>query len=392
MNANFSLNFVMYCKKIWREYLLFSLEYGIDEINFDVEDKFLKKKYNLKLEKYNEKKQKHPLNVLHILNDFKSFNSNKNTKINYLMNGIFENELESYYNYCKNILNNADRTIKSKINGVSYFIQYLINKNLNSLTNITKELVLNYLDSYKDIIKSKKILLNYSLRNFLDYLFLENIIENNFSTLIPVVKRNCKKNFNSFDKEDVNKILKYLKENRFKSLVGYRNYAMILIAAKTGLRKIDILNLKYSNINWEANEINLTQQKTKKRIKLPLLQDVGSAIIEYIKKERPYKLKNNEDYIFISTKYPLEKLTAQYSFYPYIKKAMIECKIDYNKYKKIGLHSFRFTLATEMLNNEISLNIISSSLGHTSPNAIYTYLKTNEKKLAKCIVEVEYEL
>lgn len=395
MNNNYSFDFTMYCKKIWKEYLNFSLEYDINEINYDIENKFLEKKYNLKLQEYNGKLQKHPLNALNILNDFNTFNANKKLKSKCeleIKNDSFKDELIKYCEYCKNILNNCDSTIKDKIDGANYFIQYIQCNNISSLEDITKDTVLNYINSYNDCIKSRKIYLNYTLRNFLNYLFLENIIKYDFSFLIPPVKRNCVKNPKPFEKEDVIKILNYLKEHRVESLVGYRNYVIILIAAKTGLRKIDILNLKYNHINWETNEICLVQQKTKKSVKIPLSPDVGNAIIEYIKNERPFKLKNNDDYIFIKNQYSLEKLSSGYSLTEYIKNAMIKCNIDYKKYKKIGLHSFRFTLATEMLNNEISLDIISSCLGHSNTNSTNAYLKCNEKNLSKCMVVINCEL
>jgi len=57
--------------------------------------------------------------------------------------------------------------------------------------------------------------------------------------------------------------------------VGKRNYAMLLLASRLGLRTSDIAYLKFSNIDWEKNEIRLVQHKTGNPISLPLLNDVG---------------------------------------------------------------------------------------------------------------------
>lgn len=169
------------------------------------------------MQEYNGKLQKHPLNALNILNDFNTFNANKKLKSKCeleIKNDSFKDELIKYCEYCKNILNNCDSTIKDKIDGANYFIQYIQCNNISSLEDITKDTVLNYINSYNDCIKSRKIYLNYTLRNFLNYLFLENIIKYDFSFLILPVKRNCVKNPKPFEKEDVIKILNYLKEHR----------------------------------------------------------------------------------------------------------------------------------------------------------------------------------
>ena len=60
---------------------------------------------------------------------------------------------------------------------------------------------------------------------------------------------------------------------------------MFLLASRLGLRVSDIVNLKFENIDWDLNTINLEQIKTKKCIELPLLADIGEAIIDYLQYE-----------------------------------------------------------------------------------------------------------
>ena len=63
---------------------------------------------------------------------------------------------------------------------------------------------------------------------------------------------------------------------------GKRDYAMVLLAARYGLRISDIIGLRFCNLDWENNRISLVQQKTGKRVTLPLSEEVGGAIIEYL--------------------------------------------------------------------------------------------------------------
>lgn len=68
---------------------------------------------------------------------------------------------------------------------------------------------------------------------------------------------------------------------------GKRDFTMILLAARLGLRASDICGIKFENIHWETNTIRLVQKKTKKHIDLPILTEIGNAIIDYLKYGRP---------------------------------------------------------------------------------------------------------
>ena len=63
-------------------------------------------------------------------------------------------------------------------------------------------------------------------------------------------------------------------------------YAIFMLASRLGLRSSDIRNIKFEDIDWDKNCITLIQQKTKRKIELPLIADVGNAIVDYLKNER----------------------------------------------------------------------------------------------------------
>ncbi|MBU3178946.1 tyrosine-type recombinase/integrase [Clostridium estertheticum] len=70
------------------------------------------------------------------------------------------------------------------------------------------------------------------------------------------------------------------------SLIGKRDYAIIYLASHTGLRAINIANLKFKNIDWINGKINITQKKTGGYLSLPLESDTGNAIADYILNRR----------------------------------------------------------------------------------------------------------
>ena len=70
------------------------------------------------------------------------------------------------------------------------------------------------------------------------------------------------------------------------SPVGKRDYAIILLVARLGIRVSDVIRLEFDNIKWEKNCIQISQYKTNEPLVLPLFEDVGQAIIDYVKNGR----------------------------------------------------------------------------------------------------------
>ena len=72
-----------------------------------------------------------------------------------------------------------------------------------------------------------------------------------------------------------------------QSVIGKRDYAMILTTARLGLRISDLRQLELGDLDWRAKTITIVQRKTGRRLSLPLLDDVGWAIIDYVRDGRP---------------------------------------------------------------------------------------------------------
>lgn len=174
------------------------------------------------------------------------------------------------------------------------------------------------------------------------------------------------------------------------SVVGKRDYAMMLLASRLGLRSADIRNLKFSDIDWDRNEISIIQTKTQKTVVLPLWEDVGVAIIDYIQNSRP-KTKMKE--IFVSFRPPYRVITSA-TLSTMISKHVFMAGIDI-KDKHHGAHALRHSLATNLLSNNVSLPTISSILGHSSTESTKSYLTIDLNSLMFCshdtpMVDVEF--
>lgn len=168
-----------------------------------------------------------------------------------------------------------------------------------------------------------------------------------------------------------------------RDVAGKRNYAMVLLASRLGLRSSDIARLKFSDIDWERNVINIIQYKTSMPVELPLLKDIGEALIDYIMNGRP---KSDSPYIFLKIHAPIAPICA-YSVGYVVHRHMIEAGIDITG-RKSGAHALRHSLATNLLANETKLPVISGILGHTSTDSTHFYLGVDVRGLLLCSHEV----
>ena len=209
----------------------------------------------------------------------------------------------------------------------------------------------------------------------------EHIIDRDFNQFFESFRvRHPERVPSFFAKEEVMKIENSISRS---SAVGKRNYAMTLLASRLGLRASDIANLKFSEIDWDNNLITLTMQKTQKVIQLPLLTEVGNAIVDYLRNGRP---KSSLDLVFLSSRAPFIGATKS-CVCGAINAIIISSGVDVHL-KHHGPHSLRHSLASAMLHEETTLPVISESLGHRHSDTTIVYLKIDIPSLMKCALPV----
>lgn len=167
---------------------------------------------------------------------------------------------------------------------------------------------------------------------------------------------------------------------------GKRDYAILLLVVRLGLRVSDIRGLKLSSLNWNRKMISLIMQKTKQPLELPLLDDIGWAIIDYLKNGRP---QTKSDRVFVRHRAPFDSFGENESFYRELHRYLVVAKLDIPLDVHCGLHSLRSTLARNMLEAKASLPVISEVLGHKSIHTTSIYLKIDLNGLRKCALNPE---
>ena len=167
----------------------------------------------------------------------------------------------------------------------SYLMDYLAAQRMDDFTAVTLDTVNAYIRtlagfSYKTV--EQHIC---SLRAFFRFLYQEGIMPDDFAAKMPMVKARKQTAIPSvWTHEELKQLVGAIDRGSPK---GRRDYAIILIACRLGLRCTDIKNLCFENFNWTEKKICFTQSKTGQPMELPLVPDVGWAVIDYLKYGRP---------------------------------------------------------------------------------------------------------
>jgi site-specific recombinase XerD len=225
------------------------------------------------------------------------------------------------------------------------------------------------------------------LRCFLRFLILQDVPAQPLLDAVPTVKARKQNRIPSvWTKENVEKLIQAIDRG---NPAGKRDYAIILLAARLGIRTLDIKRLKLTDLNWADSRIELRVSKTGALVHLPLLPDIGWAIIEYLKNGRP---KVESPYVFLRHLAPLEPFSDEHRLHQIIIKYMRIARIPISPNKKKGMHSLRHTLASRLLAENTPLPIISDILGHASTESTAVYLKVDIQQLRQCALDSAGEM
>lgn len=166
--------------------------------------------------------------------------------------------------------------------------------------------------------------------------------------------------------------------------MGKRDYAIILLACRLGLRCTDIKNLTIDNFRWEDKKLIFVQSKTRTTLSLPLTPEVGWSVIDYLKYGRP----NVESRcIFVRHLAPFLPFSEGDHLNQIIAKYIRLAHLSILR-KKTGMHSLRHTLASLLLESDTPLPFISDILGHIDTESTAVYLKIDIKRLKECPLDL----
>lgn len=218
------------------------------------------------------------------------------------------------------------------------------------------------------------------LRRFCSHLLQRGLIKEDFSEVLSGFSKPPVKLPSVYGADEIKAVEKAVIRT---TPTGKRDYAMLLLASRLGLRASDIASLEFSSLDWRRNKLSLTQTKTRQPIELPLTNDVGMAIIDYLQNARPL---SDSPRIFLTMTSPFRPISKN-CVGRAVSLAFGASGIN-TKERHHSSHSLRHSLATKILRNNVGLPVISEVLGHTSSESTMVYLGVNIDMLMRCSLDV----
>jgi len=195
--------------------------------------------------------------------------------------------------------------------------------------------------------------------------------------------RETRKNIQYLTTDESKRIKEALSD--YGNNLNYRDRAAGVLLMYTGLRSCDISSLKLEDIRWKEDILTVGQQKTGVDLTLPLRAVVGNALYDYLTKERPQSADNT---VFLSETRPHRAVSPGTINTHITRKIFDAAKIRLDKGDRRGSHIFRHLLAITLLENDVPQPVITSTLGHTSPDSTETYLSADFAHLKQCAISI----
>jgi len=380
---NYSARSKRDAKSTWSEFERYSEQHDCTAFSELLAASFLKEKYNYP----DLSAQRHSpyvnakANAIRKLSDLQihgRFLSNFKRKLLFIT-PEFQPSVDAFVFYCRkrNIVENSIWLRQKKLND---FFEHLILHGIHHPNKINAISISEYMTSLTGYSMKTAEAVVFVLRHYFRAIYYAGIMNEDLSFAVP------KLHFPKQDRIPVvwndDSIGTLLSAVDRSSPMGKRDYAILLIVIKLGLRDGDVRNLKFENIKWNSNRIEFIQSKTSQFQSLPLLSEVGNALIDYLKNGRP---KSDLPYLFLKLTAPYDNIQKAGNI---VTKYLRIAKIPIPKDQSHGIHSLRHSLANRLLAQEIPLDVISGILGHVTINSSKEYMHLDINNLRKCALEV----
>lgn len=260
-------------------------------------------------------------------------------------------------------------TVKRYLQFARRFLSERFGKNPIKLSRLTGRDITAYVSRYAyDYSSGTAKLMVTALRNLFRFLRMQGEISTDLAACVPTVANWRSTTLpNSVEPEEVKKLLRSCDR---RTSDGRRDYAVLLLLARLGLRAGEVAALTLDDINWDTGELTI-RGKRNRQDRLPLPSDVGKALAAYLKNGRPTSSSRR---LFIRSKAPLTGFADGSAVSTIVRRAFARAGI-YPPHR--GAHILRHSLATMMLRKGASLREIGEVLRHQHPDTTTIYAKVD---------------
>lgn len=329
--------------------------------------------------------QRHIKNAMRVLTEFAfhgCFQRRSHVVEKTTLSPSLQNLLSGYEEYSTNQLKSASETLRTRKRHITRFLHHLDAHGVTSMVVITPSIVSEFLMSRSHLKPATLAGIISSLRSFLRYLCMQGMVPGDLADHIPKIRLKSDARIPSvWNPKDVEALLGAVDRS---SPVGKRDYAILLLAVRLGMRVGDIRSLCLEHLHWDSAQIEMVQTKTGRPMAYPMTEEVGTAFIDYLRHGRP---KTRYRAVFLRANAPFEPFASNNNLYHIITTYRRRAGIVLPAQNRRGFHSLRHTLASRLLEAGVPLETISGVMGHVSVETTQIYTKIDIEALRSVAID-----
>ena len=282
--------------------------------------------------------------------------------------------MQAYEQYLQEVRGLVDLTIQSRAPVVRRFLQHRFGDEQVALSHLNACDVLEFVKrEVSDTTKRNRAkVITIALRSFLGYVRYRGEAMPDLVAAVPAVAEWPMTSIpRAISPDQVHQLLTGIDRGTPK---GRRNYAVLLLLARLGLRAGEIASLQLDDIDWTTGTMHV-RTKGGRCNAFPLTHEIGEAITDYLCNGRP---RGDSRRVFLRAKAPIRGFRGGSTVVGIV--GSIVNRAGVNTPTR-GTHQFRHGLATEMLRQGASLGEIGDVLGHRHPDTTRIYAKVDLEAL-----------
>jgi integrase len=293
--------------------------------------------------------------------------------------------LRDEYLACCRARGNAEATVVAKDRAASRFLGYLEEVGVDDLAALSVRDISGFFVRQRRLRRKTVAAMRSCVADFLAFLATTGRTPESLAGRLPPhrhVRHESEPHVWTVD--EIRRVLAVIDR---QSAAGKRDYAMILATARLGLRISDLRQLELGDLDWRAKTITIVQHKTRLPLSLPLLDDVGWSIIDYVGHGRPETACSK---VFVKHRHPFDAFGSASSVTSRLSRHAARAGITFQPGEVCGMHSLRAALAVAMIGNQTPIPVVSAVLGHASSDTTQAYyLRFDIDRLRCCALDVE---
>ena len=274
----------------------------------------------------------------------------------------------------------AARTVHKRVWQLAQAADFLEQAGVTALPEIQAPQIQQFFIQLQSQKPATRLTYAVTLRSFLRWTYQEGLLPVDLSPAAIAVRHVRQAHVRDvLDADDMDRLLAAMDRS---CATGRRDYAVLMLAIRYGMRPSDIRHLRLDDVRWRQGLISIRQAKTGRPLTLPLLPDVAEALMAYLRDGRPTTAARE---VFVRHRAPFEPFVPTNNLAAILRTAFRRAGLDQRPGRR-GLYLLRHTLASRLLAAGCAIKTIGDVLGHLSSDTTMEYVNVDLAALRRVVL------